>query len=380
MKKISWKNISLLFVYTAAALLSISDTGFQLLFMQYIGSNTSILLKIALVLLSIKLFTTRYTKKQFFIILPILALSLYNYQISGNIYCFYNILFIASMKDIDYSQLFKVLFFSTFSALLVIGILSFVNIGSAVSITQDFGRGGIETRYCFGLYHPNIWHQAVARCIVFFSLGYERQLKWSHFIGLFLINVVAYYFSVSRTGLLAVSAFLLLMLLYKYAHKLVHHVIVKISLFITTLGGYILYSYLVYDFANNLTVYAQLFDMKLATGRLRHATEYLTQNPIQFFGTRFPNDSTLFDCGFLRMFSESGYLLAGIFFLLLFVLLIKALKNNWGQVISTIVFIFLYSLYEVHPLTRVPYNIVVFYFALLLFPTIQKNFNNENSN
>lgn len=378
MKNISWKNISLLLVYIAVALLAISDTGFQLLFMQYIGSNSSILLKIALTLLSLRLFTTRYNKKQFFIILPILALSLYNYRISGNIYCVYNILLIASMKDIDYPKLFKVLFYSTFAALLIIGLLSFMNIGGVVSITQDFGRGGIETRYCFGLYHPNIWHQAVARCIVFFSLGYERQLKWSHFLCLFLINWAAYYFSVSRTGFLAIFAFLLLMLLYKYAHKLMHHKIVKLGLFASTSCGYVLFSYLVYDFANNLTIHAQLFDMKLATGRLRHAAEYLTQHPVQLLGTRFPNDSTLFDCGFLRMFSESGYLLAGIFFLFLFTLLIKALKNNWGQVVSTTIFIFLYSLYEVHPLTRVPYNIIVFYFALLLFPALQKSLKTTN--
>lgn len=380
MRKISWKNISLLFVYIAAVLLSLSDTGFQLLFMKYIGSNTSILRKIALVLLSIKVFSTRYTKKQFFIILPIFALTLYNYHICGNIYCFYNILFIASMKDIDYSQLFKMLFFSTFASLLVIGILSFLEIGGVVSITQDFGRGGIETRYCFGLYHPNLWHQAVARCIVFFSLGYEQQLKWSHFISLFFINIIAYYFSISRTGFLAVSTFLLLMLLYKYAHKIMHLVIIKIVLFTATLCGYILYAYLVYDFANNITIYAQLFDMKLATGRLRHAAEYLTQHPVRLLGTRFPTDSTLFDCGFLRMLSESGYLLAGIFFFALLTLLIKALKNNWDQVSSTTIFIFLYSLYEVHPLTRVPYNIIVFYFALLLFPTLKKSFGTTNSN
>lgn len=373
MKETSWKNFSLLFVYIAAALLSVSDTGFQLLLMKYVGSNSSILQKIALVLLFLKLIGTRYSKKEFFIILPLMALSLYNYRLCGNMYCFYNVLFVACMKDIDYTHLFRVLFFSTFSALLTIGLLSFADIGGVVSMTQDFGRGGIETRYCFGLYHPNLWHQAVARCIVFFSLGYKEQLKWPHFVILFFINMAAYNFSVSRTGLLAVSAFLLLMLLYKYAHKLLQHRFVKICLFTATFGAYALYTYLIYDFANNLTIYAQLFDMKLATGRLGQAVKYLTQNPVRLLGTRFPNDSTLFDCGFLRMISESGYVLAGIFFILLFALLVKALKNNWGYVTATIIFIVLYSLYEVHPLTRVPYNIAVFYFGLLLFPKRQND-------
>lgn len=347
--------------------------------MQYVGTHTSIFRKIGMALLFIKMAGTRYTKKEFFIVLPLLLLSLYNYEICGTSYCIYNILFIACMKDIDYPTLFKVLFFATFGTLMLLGILSIFGIGSPVSMTQEFGRGGIETRYCFGLHHPNLWHQAVARCIVFFVLGYAKQIKWYHLAGLFFLNVCAYHFSVSRTGLLTVSAFLLILIFYKIARPMMNHWLMKICIFAGTLGIYIGYLYLCYDFSHYLTEFAQIFDMKYATGRLGHAVRYLSEHPIQPLGTRFPNDGTLFDCGFLRMFSESGYLLGGLLMICTFVLLFLALKNNWSQITAVIIFIVLYSLYEISPMTRAPHQMTVFYFGLLLFPNLRSTVFREPS-
>ena len=143
--------------------------------------------------------------------LPLAVLALYNYSVSGNIYCIYTVLVIASMKDVDYSILFKTLFYSTLSAVVFVGVLSFFGIGSPTQITQDFGRGLVETRYCFGLYHPNIWHQAIARCIVFGCIGYYKQLNILHLLILFAFNYFIYTLSVSRTGLMAIWIFLILM-------------------------------------------------------------------------------------------------------------------------------------------------------------------------
>ena len=159
----SLKKYSSLLVYIGIALLAISDSGIQLLILHVIGPGSRTLRLIAMWLLFAKVLLTRYSKKEFCILAPITILALYNYTVSGNIYCVYTILVIACLKDIDYSILFKVLFYSTLCTVVFVGILSFFNIGSSTQLTQDFGRGLIETRYCFGLYHPNIWHQAIAR-------------------------------------------------------------------------------------------------------------------------------------------------------------------------------------------------------------------------
>lgn len=366
-KKISIKNLSQFLVYLGIALLAISDSGIQLLILMEIGPGSRTLRLAAMWLLFTKILLTKYTKKEFFILLPIISLALYNYSISGNIYCIYTVLVVASMKDIEYSLLFKTLFYSTLISIIFVGILSFFGIGSPTHLTQDFGRGLVETRYCFGLYHPNIWHQAIARCIVFGCIGYYNKLNIFHLLMLFLFNYFIYTLSISRTGLLATWIFLILVILYKYLSKLMHTLFVKFVALSGILSIYGLYVYFTYDFATNWSLNAQLFDWKITTGRIQQAIEFLSHNPIKMFSSRFPDNGTLFDLGAFRLFYECGYLWAGLFFLAFLVLIFVALKNNRDIVIPTALYFVFCSLYEFDPVTRPTYNIIIFFFALLFF-------------
>ena len=375
LNNISVKKISIFLVYIAIALLAISDSGIQLLILTEIGPGSRTLRLIAIWLLLFKVILTRYTKKEFFILAPITLLAFYNYTVSGNIYCVYTILVISCLKNVDYSTLFKVLFYSTLSAVVFVGILSFFNIGSPTQLTQDFGRGLVETRYCFGLYHPNIWHQAIGRCIIFACIGYYKRLNIIHLLVLLVFNYFIYTMSVSRTGLIAVSIVLILMIFYKYLRKFMHTLFVKICAVAGMFGVYGLYIYYTIKLAGEeYHLPAELFNWKIATGRLRQALDFLKTHPIQVFSSRFPDDGTLFDCGFFRIFYECGYLWAGIFFTALLFLVIFALKKNWDIIIPVVVYFIFCSLYEFDPVTRPTYNIAVFFFALLVFPSLRPKF------
>lgn len=368
----SFKKYCALLVYIGIALLAISDSGIQLLILHVIGPGSRTLRLIAMWLFFAKVILTRYSRKEFLILAPLTFLALYNYTRSGNIYCVYTILVIASLKDIDYSKLFKVLFYSTLLSVIFVGILSFFEIGSPTQITQDFGRGVVETRYCFGLYHPNIWHQAIARCIVFACIGYYRQLNIVHLIILFVFNYFVYTMSVSRTGLLAIWIFLLLVIFYKYLNRLMHTLFVKICAFAGVAGVYGLYVYFTWDFAVNWSLNSQLFDWKITTGRIQQALGFLSYNPIQIFSQRFPDNGTLFDLGAFRIFYECGYLWAGLFFLAFFLLIAIALKKHWDPVIPTAFYFIFCSLYEFDPVTRPSYNVIVFLIPLLIYHTMDK--------
>ena len=372
----SFKKFRTLLVYVGIALLAISDSGIQLLILHVIGPGSRTLRLIAMWLLFSKILLTRYSKKEFLVLAPVTILALYNYSLSGNIYCVYTILVIACLKDIDLSTLFKVLFYSTLCSVIFVGILSFFNIGSPTQITQNFGRGIVETRYCFGLYHPNIWHQAIARCIFFGCIGHYKQLNIIHLLILFVFNYFIYRMSVSRTGLLAIWIFLILVIFYKYMNRFMHTLFVKICAFMGIISVYGLYVYFTYDFATTWTLNAQLFDWKVTTGRIQQALGFLEYNPIQMFSSRFPDNGTLFDLGAFRIFYECGYLWAGLFFLAFFALIIVALKNNWDIIIPTALYFVFCSLYEFDPVTRPTYNIVVFFLPLLLFQSTATDFNN----
>lgn len=370
------KKISLCLFYTAIALLAISDSGIQLLILTTIGPGSRALRLTAMWLLLIKVLMTRYSKKEFLILAPVTLLALYNYHVSGNIYGVYTILVIAASKDIDYSTLFKTLFYSTLSAMIFVGILSFGGIGSPTKLVEDFGRGLVETRYCFGLFHPNIWHQAIGRCIIFACIGYYKQLNILHLLILFVYNYFIYRMSVSRTGLIAVSIILILLIFYKYMNKFMHTLFVKLCALTGMLGVYGIYIYYTNKLTGEYHLNAELFNWKIATGRLRQAVDFLSGHPIKIFSSRFPDDGTLFDCGFFRMFYESGYLWTGLFFFAFFFLVLLAMKKNWDVIIPVCAYFIFCSLYESDPVTRPTFNIVVFFLPLLIFNSLRPAFNN----
>ena len=373
--KFSLKQFSILLVYLGISLIAISDSGIQLLILMTIGPGSRTIRLIGMWLLFLKVLLTRYSKKEFFLLVPATLLAFYNYTLSGNIYCVYTVLVIACMKDVDYATLFKVLFYSTLGSVIFVGILSFLDIGSPTQLTQDFGRGLVETRYCFGLYHPNIWHQAIGRCIIFACIGYYKQLHIIHLLILLVFNYFIYTMSVSRTGLLAISIVLVLLIFYKYLAKFMHTLFVKLCAVASMFGIYALYIYYTIKLAGEeYHLPAELFNWKVATGRLRQALNFLETHPIQMFSSRFPDDGTLFDCGFFRIFYECGYLWAGIFFLTLFALVVISLKYNWDIVIPVVVYFIFCSLYEFDPVTRPTYNIAVFFIPLLIFNSLSGNF------
>ena len=370
-----FKNFSMFLIYLAIALLAISDSGIQLLILMEIGPGSRSLRLIALWLLFAKVLFTRYTKKEFFLLIPITLLAMYNYTVSGNIYCIYTVLIIASSKGIDYSVFFKVLFYSTLISVIFVGVLSFFGIGSPTHLTDNFGRGMVETRYCFGLYHPNIWHQAIGRCIIFACIGYYKQLNIVHLLILFVFNYFVYTLSVSRTGLIAISIILILLIFYKYFSRFMHTLFVKVCAIVCMLGVYSLYIYFTILLSGEeYNLNAELFNWKVATGRLRQAVDFLSTHPIRLFSSRFPDDGTLFDCGFFRLFYECGYLWTGIFFITFFVLIIFSMKKNWDIIIPVCVYFIFCSLYEFDPVTRPTYNIVVFFIPLLLYNSLQESF------
>lgn len=360
------KKFSCLLAYLGISLLAISDSGIQLFILFVIGPGSRTLRLIAMWLLFAKILLTRYTKKEFFLLAPIAILALYNYTVSGNIYCVYTILVIACLKDINYPTLFKVLFYSTLSAVVFVGIMSFFGIGSPVSITENFGREMIETRYCLGLYHPNIWHFAITRCIVFFCAAYYDKLTIIPLIALLLFNYFIYVSSASRTGFLAASTFLMLIVFYKYFRKLMHSFFIKLCMILGMLGVYGVYIHFTLDLMNG-GLYGEIFNYKVTTGRIRQAIDFLTNHNIDLFANRFPDDGTLFDWGSLRMFYECGYLWGGLFFIAFFVLIYFALKNNWDLVIAVAIFFLLYGLYESDPVTRPSYNVVVYFIPLIIY-------------
>jgi hypothetical protein len=139
------------------------------------------------------------------------------------------------------------------------------------------------------------------------------------------------------------------------------------------LGVYALYIYFTSELTGEYNLYADIFNWRIATGRLQQAVDYLSNNRIRLLASRFPDDGTLFDCGFFRVFYEAGYLWAGLFFIAFFALVIISLRKNWDAIIPVCVYFVFCSLYEFEPATRPTFNIVAFFLPLLLYKDLAKH-------
>lgn len=364
-----YKRLLSWLTYIGMALLLISDHGVQVFLLVFCGNfgiSSRILRMTAFCLLFTKVLGTRYTKKEYLLLMGTFFISFYSYTKSNNLYGIYNVLVIASLKDIDFTKFFQMAFWTVFLTILCLGILSFLGIGYDLSMTQDFGRGSIETRYCFGFGHANIWHQAVSRCMVFFVLGYRQKLYWPHFLGLLAINYLAYTFSVSRTGLLATWAFLILCLCYQYFPKLFFHPIIRTGTVFGMSFLYFAFFQILQGYYHEINARVYWIDVHLTNCRISQGLERILANPISLWGHNY-TDSKVFDCGILRMLYEYGWIQSLLLVLACALLFLWALKKKKGDIIALCVFMAFYSFYEAAPATRASYNLTIFLLAYFLF-------------
>ena len=125
--------------------------------------------------------TAVYTLRDNVVIAAFLILGTISYQVTGGNDLLRIILFLASCKGEDMIRCLKMVFWITLIGCTGIILLSISGIYGAATLTQDFGRGGAETRYVLGMGHPN-----ALQCMVWMtsSLGmylYHTKWKWFHY-------------------------------------------------------------------------------------------------------------------------------------------------------------------------------------------------------
>ena len=173
----------------------------------YINPYESMLFRLTFVLFGIKIVTTKYSKKEWLCIVIVGAIAVLSYLINERDETVRAVVFIASCKDIDLKKMLKMTLFVTAVGSAVLFILSVTGIYGAVSVTADFGRGptpegSIETRYCFGMGHPNAFQGMLFMMSTLVLYLYADKMKLLHFVALGAVNIAAYMFTDSNTSLL----------------------------------------------------------------------------------------------------------------------------------------------------------------------------------
>lgn len=173
----------------------------------YINPYEGILFRLTFLLFCIKAVTTKYSKKQWICIIVAAVLTVLSYLINDRDEAVRAAVFVVACKDIDLKKMLKTTLFVTAVGSAVLFILSVTGIYGAVSMTANFGRGDtqegiVETRYCFGMGHPNAFQGMLFMMSTLVLYLYADKMKLFHFVALGAVNIAAYLFTDSNTSLL----------------------------------------------------------------------------------------------------------------------------------------------------------------------------------
>lgn len=368
------KKIQEALVLAAIACLTFSYFGGYYLIITTIGHHSTLLRKMAVVLLFLKVLTTRYTKKEFGFVAVLLSLAFVNYKVSGNTRALYNFLTICALKDVELKKVFRVSLGSLVTIVLLMGILAVTGVTGTLSITDYFGRidpetgyGKLETRYCMGYIHPNSWAQAVFGILALSIAGFYEKLDWKGVILLGAINIVVYRYSISRTCLLGGMILLCLFLLMKYGRKIFDFWIVRIG-FIA--GTIVLWGSVFMLRIEAVTPIIEKWDMRFFTGRLSMAKIFIDRLGISILGGVIPDEldgGYVLDMGYMRMLLENGLVIYLLLFLAALFLLLYAFRKKRYEAVILMISIFLYGIYENEVIAQVPANLMMYYLGEWLF-------------
>lgn len=162
------------------------------------------LFQITFLLCFIKVCLTRYSWKEYLVIFLFCVLGVVSYLMTGRNEILRFVMFIVACKDVEIKECLKIVFYLTLTGCALIILLAVTGIYGAVSLTQEYGRGGIETRYTLGMGHPNSLQCMIWALTMLGLYLYGERMRWYHYLAVLLVNIGCFGLTNSRTSFIAV--------------------------------------------------------------------------------------------------------------------------------------------------------------------------------
>ena len=318
------------------------------------------LFQLTFLLFLIKTCLTRYDKKEYAVIAAFLALGAISYFVTGRNDIVRIVMFLAACKNVDMQKCLKLVFYMTLTGCLLIMFLSFFGVGGGLALTQDYGRGSVETRYTLGMGHPNALQCMVFALTVLALYLYGEKWKWYGYAAALAVNTGFFFLTDSKTSfLVAVFAVLytgLYQLTQRNVIKIICNVVGKLlvtgsivfSIFISWTAHYV-YEY---DWEIDTSSKAAFFKKldSILTGRVRSLTSSVrwegTIRTWKLFSE--PANNYYFDMGWIRLFYWYGIIPACVFIISLLVLMWYCVKKEDYRACIMIVSLSVYAVMEAH--------------------------------
>lgn len=318
------------------------------------------LFQLTFLLFLIKTCLTRYDKKEYAVIAAFLALGAISYFVTGRNDIVRIVMFLAACKNVDMQKCMKLVFYMTLTGCLLIMFLSFFGVGGGLALTQDYGRGSVETRYTLGMGHPNALQCMVFALTVLALYLYGEKWKWYGYAAALAVNTGFFFLTDSKTSFLVAVFAIFYTGMYQFIQrkiiKIICNVVGKLlvtgsivfSIFISWTAHYV-YEY---DWEIDTSLKAAFFKKldSILTGRVRSLTSSVrwegTIRTWKLFSE--PANNYYFDMGWIRLFYWYGIIPACVFIISLLVLMWYCVKKEDYRACIMIVSLSVYAVMEAH--------------------------------
>ena len=315
----------------------------------YTNPLESQLFRLTFLLFCIKIALTKYSKGEWLVILLTGAILFVSYLVNERDEAVRVVAFVAACKGMDVRKVMKAVFWTTLAGCVALMALSVTGIYGAVSVTADYGRGGMETRYTLGMGHPNALHCMLWLVVVLAVYCNADRMKWYHYAAFFAMDVVLYTFTKSMTGVIVWALFLAAAFAMRYsktcrenrAAYLFGAAVVLGCIVFSMMGSHIEHTYETPDSLMHR------FD-KLLNGRYQscYAVEAARLENWKLFAS--PENTEYFDAGFVRLFYWYGIIPGMLYIGMNFYLLYQGYKKKDAVMLVMIVSFSIYNLMEAH--------------------------------
>lgn len=265
-----------------------------------------------------KMWLTEYTGRELISVAFLVGLGGIVYLVSGEKGVLLYVFMITGLKNVSIRKVFAVgvsvwtVFFMGFTWLNALHLVD-----GPFKVHEKLGMGMI-IRWGLGQSHPNVLHISFFILVMFWVYLLGDRFNWKKALLFMAGNVIVYLYSVSSTGIIAVSLYLLLSLYWRY-HK-------KINVVEQILIQLLLPACILYSLMAPILLQGSLFDKvnDITNTRLILARRFLTENPVTLFGTKLSEIITsqlTMDNSYVYAFVTYGIILfviaMGAYFLLI---------------------------------------------------------------
>jgi hypothetical protein len=315
----------------------------------YINPYESMLFRLTFLLFCIKIATTKYSGSEWICIIIVGIVAVISYLVNEKDEIVRGVALVAACKDVPLKKITGVIFGITAAGSFILFVLSVTGVYGVLTVTANFGRGPfpgiVETRYCFGMGHPNAFQTMMYMICALILYNSAKEMKWYHFIVLMAFQAIVYHYTDSNTGFMVAMATIVGVMALKYCKWLRENSLVYV------LAAALVVAIVAFSAAGSHlgreTPFMYNVD-QILNGRFQYA--HMIENA-RIENWKLFGDSTnqeYFDQGFIKVFYWYG-IIPGLMYVLMHIYLIYQSFRNKDYPLAVIVVGFsVFSLMEAH--------------------------------